>query len=144
MDSKVNELRSLLKAAENMNRKLKSELDEISSTKNREAGQHDNCSNKVLSNKAADAGPTQTGPLKIKEKKFGHIDERFNALLARNAIDPTDGILQLRRILSHIATAPNNLELKDILYHAVGQASMKIFDCDMICLYMLHPSGINP
>jgi hypothetical protein len=57
---------------------------------------------------------------------------------ARNAIDPIDGILHMRRILAHIATAPNNLDFFDTVAHIVSKESLKIFDSDMICVYILN------
>ena len=55
-------------------------------------------------------------------------------LSARNAIDPIDGIMHMRRILAHIATAPNNLNFNDMVAHIVSKVSGAFF----LITYYIH------
>eukprot|EP01038_Epipyxis_sp_PR26KG_P004167 gene4167-5931_t len=131
LEFKVQELRGKLRLSEQQNRKLKSELDEIRSL-NDASG--DAYSDRFMSN---DIPPTP------KQKSFGEIDKRFRALIDKNGFDPIDGIAMLRRILSHFASSPNTLEVKDMISHIVSRETMKIFDTSMICLFVIQPGSPN-
>jgi septal ring factor EnvC (AmiA/AmiB activator) len=64
-------------------------------------------------------------------------------LIDRNAFDPIDGIQLLRRIMAHAATAPSNLNLHATLLHIASRETLKIFECDMVCLFIKDPVREN-
>ncbi len=57
--------------------------------------------------------------------------------------DPIDGIQQLRRILAHMASAPNSLSLHEMIVHVVSRDAVRIFGSDMICLFLVKPGSDN-
>lgn len=64
-------------------------------------------------------------------------------MIDRNAFDPIDGLQQLRRILAHIATAPHDLILKKIIAHVTAKDSLRMFDAEMISLFIIRPERPN-
>tara|TARA_B110000091_G_C13524103_1_gene353626 strand:+ start:137 stop:307 length:171 start_codon:yes stop_codon:yes gene_type:complete len=52
-------------------------------------------------------------PYKHKVRKFGKTDDRFTALLNREALDPQEGLVAIRRILEFTALAPAQLTVCD-------------------------------
>jgi hypothetical protein len=135
LETKVTELKASLKAQEQLNRNLKSELDEIKAITQVDTtlsgGDNDGNKNNISANELTT----------FKAKNFGVIDERFQNLLDKNLFDPIDGIQQLRRILAHMANSPNSLSLHEMIVHVVSREAVKIFGSDMICLYLVKPNS---
>lgn len=71
------------------------------------------------------------------------IIHHYQALIDRNLFDPIDGIQQLRRILAHMATAPTTLNLPEMIGHIISKDTVRIFDSDMICMYLVKPGTDN-
>lgn len=67
----------------------------------------------------------------------------LQGLIDRNAFDPIDGIQLLRRLLSHSASAPSNLNLHATILHIASRETLKIFECDMVCLFVKDPTRDN-
>lgn len=61
-------------------------------------------------------------------------------MISRNACDPIEILLELRRILSHVAEMPSSLSSNDIYYHFVSRELCRVFDTDIIVLFVLNPS----
>lgn len=129
LEAKVMELKGTLRAQEMLNRKLKSELDEIKII------------HRVDTVSVDEIKPGSETSKSFRVKTFGQLDGRFQALLDRNVFDPLDGIQQLRRILAHMSSAPSSLSLFDMIDHIVSSDVMRIFDADMVCLYLVKPGA---
>jgi hypothetical protein len=130
LEAKVGELKLSLRAQEQVNRNLKTELDELKTIHLADA-------QAMEDNKAS----IDAANMNFKGRSFGVIDDRFKAMLERNLFDPIDGIQQLRRILAHMATAPTTLSLSEMIGHIVSKDSIRIFDSEMICLYLIKPGS---
>ncbi len=130
LEAKVSELKMSLRGQEQINRNLKTELDELKTIHLADA-------QAMEDNKAS----IDAANMNFKGRSFGVIDERFKAMLERNLFDPIDGIQQLRRILAHMATAPTTLSLSEMITHIVSKDSIRIFDSEMICLYLIKPGS---
>jgi hypothetical protein len=69
-------------------------------------------------------------------KHFGKIDDRFKALLKREALDPLDGIQTMRRVLEFCAKAPQCVNAIDVAHYAVSREMTKIFDVEIACVFL--------
>lgn len=135
LEAKVAELRASLRNQEQLNRKIKSEMEELKASH-----AHDNV---IADDKNASNAENNTAVMMKKEKKFGILDQKLKALLDRNAFDPIDGIQTMRRLMAHLASAPQNLNQDDTIKHIVNREVTKAFDTHMISLFLLKPQS-NP
>lgn len=141
LERQVEELRLKLKESEKLNKKLEIELEDLRSVTggggDSKNGMEDN-SNKFNENDGA-----VTIPIGNKNGYYGKIDERFKSLLSRQTIDPTDALVQLRRLLAYMAAAPSSLNLSDVTPYLLAPELMKILDVEMVCLFLLEKNYLN-
>eukprot|EP00601_Ochromonadales_sp_CCMP2298_P029886 CAMPEP_0173341404 /NCGR_PEP_ID=MMETSP1144-20121109/9553_1 /TAXON_ID=483371 /ORGANISM="non described non described, Strain CCMP2298" /LENGTH=1248 /DNA_ID=CAMNT_0014287723 /DNA_START=121 /DNA_END=3867 /DNA_ORIENTATION=- len=132
LDTKVLELRASLRSQEQTNRKLKSELDEmrILATADSQAEE--------VKGQQADMTPSAA-----RKYHFGSLDERFQGYLDKNAFDPIDGIMLLRRIIAHMAAAPADLDIQSMINHVASVETQKIFESDMVSFFLKDPVRSN-
>ena len=152
LDKEIMTQRKEIRALEVQNRALKSELDELKSVRSTD------------SPSAASPPPTNTIAPRLvrgvsgddgdedgkdergnvekgrrRNKVFGKIDQRFEALLRREALAPEEGLMYLRRCLEYCQRAPTQLNTEDIISYATGPGMTKVFDVDSVIL-VLKPS----
>lgn len=145
MDNEILDLRQQLKESEQQKKKLKSELDELLSVKSTEsspghlvaAPRLDKDIKKInTEDEDEDDNNGEVMTKKKKAKNFGKIDSRFKALLKREAIDATDGLLIIRRIIGFIAGAPADQRADDLCRYITGREVLRIFDVEMASVYV--------
>jgi hypothetical protein len=142
MEVQVDELRQSLKKAENANRHLRLEVDEIRSIQHRASSpKNDKTQMGVNTSKSDTPIEIKDSELLNKRSYFGKVDERFTALINRNAFDISEGLIQFRRLVGYLVTAPATLNLTDIVSFIVTKDLMKIFDCEMVCLFLNQDRG---
>ena len=70
-----------------------------------------------------------------------HNKPQLQTMIEKNGFDPIDGIQLLRRIVAHMATAPNNLSTHAMVLHLVSREALRIFEVDMLCLFIRPPGA---
>lgn len=61
--------------------------------------------------------------------------------MGRQALDPMEGIMLLRRLVAFLATTPSNLHLGDVCNHITSRDLARIFDVDLVCLFIIPPDN---
>lgn len=134
LELKIQELRSTLKYTEKRNRQMQLELDELRESHSLASGE----SNKVASHlNNADKEEAD----EYQAKSIERMDIRLNTLLNRNAFDPMEGIRVMRNILAHLAKTPSNLIEEDVASHLCNKLLCKLFDVELIAVFLLQPGG---
>jgi hypothetical protein len=142
LNTEVEVLGSNLKYSEKRNRQLQLELDEMRETVS-------------LSSQDSVVGgggdihirpETPEGDAKGKAKRppskaLEDVDRRLADLIAQRALDPVDGIKQMRLMLQHLAAAPSSLSQTDVATHLTCRHVCKLFEVDAIVVYVLQPGG---
>lgn len=142
MDNEILDLRQQLKESEQQKKKLKSELDEllsVNSTASSPVAVPHVPRKEIKKVGIEDEEEDDNGEAVVKKKKatnFGKIDSRFKALLKREAIDATDGLLTFRRIVGFIAGAPSNQHADDLCRYITGREVLRIFDVEMASIFV--------
>jgi len=156
LEREVRLLKRSIKELTATNRQLKSELEEMKSIKS-----GDDSSVELLAAAAAAAaaaangggkpgstgsdqaltpGEPQAAPYRPRLRNFGKMDDRFTALLKRDALEPLEGITIMRRVLQFMANAPPTSNLLEVARYVVGRDMTKIFDAEIACVHLLSSS----
>jgi hypothetical protein len=140
LDKEVLSLRGEIKQLETANRLIKNELDELKSVKSADSPVSFTPNIAVAEGEEAedergDDGRAREGK-RVRQKNFGKIDQRFDALLKRDALDPWTGFMTIRRILEFGSNAPSSSATSELAAYAVGSSLNKIFDTDGVALFL--------
>lgn len=154
-EREVRLLKRSLKEATTLNRQLKSELEEMKSVKSGDdstinfnaaaaaaAAQAANGSkpSSTGSDKAPTPGEAVVAPYRPRLRNFGKMDDRFTALLKRDALEPLEGIKIMRRVLAFMANAPPATNLIEVAQYIVSKDLTKIFDAEIACIHLMSSS----
>ena len=139
LEVRLDELRNSLKAAEKRNRMLENEINSY-----RELDDGNNAATKGTG--TAQGNQTilkESNAPKVKtiKENLEFIDSRLKALLQRHALDPMDGITQMRRILACFSSVPRSLHLLEVSFHLCSKSTCKLFDVEAICISLVQPGG---
>ena len=153
LEREVRSLKRSLKENITLNRQLKSELDELKSVRsgddNGQALFNPAAKTTTAVGETADSSkPSSSGSDKAVEqvitvqyrprlRNFGKMDDRFTALLKRDALEPLEGIKIMRRVLQFMASAPPATSALYCANYIVGRDMSKIFDSEIASMHLM-------
>ena len=136
LENKLEEVRTNLLNSERLNRKLKSELDDLRSLYG---------GSQVLS--TASLEKTDKEKKEKEEKKGDEVDrpkkskktadEKFKQVLAREGADYTEILFQYKRLATFFSSAPLSLTIDEIGQFLGSLDAIKIFDIEMIAVFVV-------
>ena len=146
LDKELMAQRREIRSLETQNRALKSELDELKSVKSADSRSTGSPAPRIQRLISGEDGEEEAKDernngekRKSRNKVFGKIDQRFEALLRREALTPEGGLMYLRRCLEFCQRAPTKLNTEEVISYTTGPGMTKIFDVDS-AIVVLKPS----
>jgi len=153
LEREVRSLKRSIKDLTGANRQLKSELEEMKSIKSGDDSIAQSAAAAAAAAAPSGSKPSSTGsdgmhmsgepqaaPYRPRLRNFGKMDDRFTALLKRDALEPLEGIKVMRRVLQFMANAPPATNLIEVAQYVVSRDMTKIFDAEIACVHLLSSS----
>lgn len=135
LERKIDELRHTLRDADQRNRVLANELNELRS-------QHsDESTGQAGAAVSTRAGAAMDRESAVKVRAFGKIDDRFKSCMKREVLNAEQALLTTRRILEFMSHAPTGASLDDAALFLSSKEASQLFGAEMVAVIIKAHSG---